>query len=83
MCSTDAYGDLYEQAAALLHGLAANHSFVDGDKRTAWPATATFLALNGVDLADVDQGRAYDLVIEVASGGVGDVAVIAGRLQGL
>ncbi|GGJ18155.1 type II toxin-antitoxin system death-on-curing family toxin [Streptomyces brasiliensis] len=83
MFGTAAYGDLYEQAAALLHALAANHPLVDGDKRTAWPATATFLALNGVGLVGVDQEAAYRLVIDVASGGESDVAVIAGRLRRL
>ncbi|MGW2741949.1 hypothetical protein [Streptomyces sp. NPDC001450] len=50
-----------------MHALAANHALADGNKRTAWPATATFLARNGVDLTDVDQDVAYDLVIDVAS----------------
>ncbi|MFI1070909.1 type II toxin-antitoxin system death-on-curing family toxin [Streptomyces puniciscabiei] len=83
MFGTAAYEDLYDQAAALLHALAANHPLVDGNKRTAWLATATFLAVNGVDLAGVDQDAAYDLVIDVASGDLGDVAVIVGRLRQL
>ncbi|WP_433450720.1 type II toxin-antitoxin system death-on-curing family toxin [Streptomyces sp. CA-142005] len=83
MFGTAAYEDLYEQAAALLHALAANHPLVDGNKRTAWLATAAFLAVNGVDLADADQDTAYDLVIEVASGDLGDVGVIAGWLRQL
>ncbi|MEU3535608.1 type II toxin-antitoxin system death-on-curing family toxin [Streptomyces murinus] len=83
MFGTAAYDDLYEQAAALLHALAANHPLVDGNKRTAWLATATFLALNGVDLAGVDQEEAYALVIDVAAGTQSDVGVIAGRLRGL
>ncbi len=56
---------------------------VDGNKRTAWLAAATFLAVNGVDPAGVDQDRAYDLVIAVASGEQGDVGVIAEALRGL
>ncbi|MFF2201783.1 type II toxin-antitoxin system death-on-curing family toxin [Streptomyces sp. NPDC058145] len=83
MFGTAAYQDLHEQAAALLHALAANHPLVDGNKRTAWLATATFLALNGVDLAGADQDTAYDLVIDVASGRVSDVGQIAGRLRRL
>lgn len=81
MFGTAAYADLYEQAAALLHGIAANHPLVDGNKRTAWLAAATFLAVNGVDLADADQDMAYDLVIDVASGKESDVGAIAGRLR--
>jgi death-on-curing protein len=83
MFGTSAYEDLHEQAAALLHALATNHPLVDGNKRTAWLATATFLALNGVDLAGVDQDAAYALVIDVASGTEGDVGAIAARLRGL
>ncbi|WP_406125903.1 type II toxin-antitoxin system death-on-curing family toxin [Streptomyces sp. NBC_00989] len=83
MFGTDAYTDLYEQAAALLHALATNHPLVDGNKRTAWLAAATFLAVNGVDLAGVDQDTAYDLVIDVASGAEEDIGVIARRLRAL
>lgn len=83
MFGTAAYDDLHEQAAALLHAIATNHPLVDGNKRTAWLAAATFLALNGVDLTGVDQDMAYDLVIDVASGDESDISVIAGRLRRL
>ncbi|MFI9613737.1 type II toxin-antitoxin system death-on-curing family toxin [Streptomyces sp. NPDC052023] len=83
MFGTAAYDDLYEQAAALLHALATNHPLVDGNKRTAWLAAATFLAVNGTDLAACDQDRAYELVVDVASGAEGDVGRIAGRLREL
>ncbi|MER5811662.1 type II toxin-antitoxin system death-on-curing family toxin [Streptomyces sp. NPDC002033] len=83
MLGTPAYEDPYEQAAALLHGIAANHPLVDGNKRTAWLAAATFLAVNGVDLAAVDQDGAYALVIDVAAGHEADTAVIAERLRAL
>ncbi|MFJ5634300.1 type II toxin-antitoxin system death-on-curing family toxin [Streptomyces goshikiensis] len=81
MFGMPAYEDPYEQAAALLHGIATNHPLVDGNKRTAWLAAATFLAVNGVDLGGVDQAAAYELVIDVASGAEGDVARIAARLR--
>ncbi|MBT2449293.1 type II toxin-antitoxin system death-on-curing family toxin [Streptomyces sp. ISL-43] len=81
MFGTPAYEDTYEQAAALLHGIAINHPLVDGNKRTAWLAAATFLALNGVDLGDVDQDAAYGLVIDVAAGEEQSVARIAERLR--
>jgi death on curing protein len=35
-------------AAALALGIAKNHAFVDGNKRTAWVAGALFLELNGI-----------------------------------
>ncbi|MFE8016132.1 type II toxin-antitoxin system death-on-curing family toxin [Streptomyces antibioticus] len=83
MFGTAAYTDPYEQAAALLHGIAANHPLVDGNKRAAWLAAATFLALHGRDLAACDQDAAYGLVIDVASGAESEIAVIAARLRAL
>ncbi|MER6786007.1 type II toxin-antitoxin system death-on-curing family toxin [Streptomyces sp. NPDC000658] len=83
MFGTAAYEDVHEQAAALLHAVAANHPLVDGNKRAAWLAAATFLALHGVDLADCAQDAAYDLVIDVASGAEAEVPAIAERLRAL
>jgi death-on-curing protein len=37
-------------AAAYAFGIARNHPFVDGNKRTAWVFARLFLALNGVEL---------------------------------
>lgn len=37
-------------AAAYAFGIARNHPFVDGNKRTAWVFARLFLALNGVAL---------------------------------
>lgn len=83
MLGVVAYPGLHEQAAALLHALAADHPFVDGNKRTAWLSAATFLRVNGVDLTGVDQEAAYTLVIEVAGGELSDVPCIARRLAAL
>ncbi|MCX5406943.1 type II toxin-antitoxin system death-on-curing family toxin [Streptomyces sp. NBC_00335] len=83
MFGTSAYEDTYEQAAALLHGIATNHPLVDGNKRTAWLAAATFLALNRVDLGDADEDAAYGLVIDVAAGNEEDIGRIAERLRAL
>ena len=41
------YPTLSEKAAALLWALATTQGFTDGNKRTAWTAMETFLALNG------------------------------------
>lgn len=72
----DAYPDLPAKAAALLQSLARNHALVDGNKRCAWVATRTFLRLNGADLA-LGQDEAYQLVMNVATGQLRDVAKIA------
>jgi len=40
-------GDLVDWAAAYAHGIANNHPFIDGNKRTAFVAAALFLECNG------------------------------------
>ena len=53
---TGYYADLIEEAAALWESLSQNHPFVDGNKRTAFAATYTFLAINGARItADAQQ----------------------------
>ena len=44
-----AYGkpSLFELAAAYAFGIARNHPFVDGNKRTAFVASVVFLEMNG------------------------------------
>jgi death-on-curing protein len=48
-----AYGenDIAALAAAYGFGIARNHPFVDGNKRTALAAMIVFLGLNGIDIA--------------------------------
>jgi len=45
-----AYGspDLVELAAAYAYGIARNHPFIDGNKRTALVTSFTFLYVNGL-----------------------------------
>jgi death on curing protein len=47
-----AYGesDLHVLAAAYAFGIAKAHAFVDGNKRTAFVTTLTFLRLNGLQM---------------------------------
>jgi death on curing protein len=47
--------DMAALAATLAFGLAKNHGFVDGNKRTSAVATETFLALNGVKVTASDE----------------------------
>ncbi|NIJ08118.1 death-on-curing protein [Sphingomonas vulcanisoli] len=51
-----AYGapDAAELAAAYAFGIARNHPFVDGNKRTAAVISETFLAVNGYSLTAED-----------------------------
>ena len=59
--------DLCILAAALGHGIARNHPFVDGNKRTAFVATETFLILNGLDLRASD-AESVVAMIDLAAG---------------
>src|ERR1700758_3704677 len=58
---TGYYADLIEEAAALWESLSQNRPFIDGNKRTAFAATYTFLAINGVRLPANAQ-QTYDLM---------------------
>lgn len=75
----DAYADLTEKAAALLHSICKNHALVDGNKRLAWLAADVFLRINGV-VVEMPDDDAFDLVMRVAEGSW-DVAEIAGALR--
>jgi death-on-curing protein len=83
MFGIEAYPDLWEKAAALLQSLTANHPLIDGNKRTAWICTVVFLDANGTEMLDVDQDRAFGLVMDIASGKVEEVAAIAAELKAL
>lgn len=70
-----AYGepapDLASLAAAYAYGIARNHPFVDGNKRTALVAARTFLILNGVDL-DATQDDKVLTFLSLAEGAVSE-----------
>jgi death-on-curing protein len=76
----DAYPDLHLKAAALLHSLARNHALVDGNKRLAWTACRTFLAINGQSISAPEDDR-FEFVIQVAIGALADLDKIADRLR--
>jgi death on curing protein len=76
----DAYPDLHLKAAALLHSLARSHALVDGNKRLAWTACRTFLAINGQWITAPADDR-FDFIIQVATGTLADLEKIADRLR--
>ena len=54
------YDGLIEEATALLESLAANHPFLDGNKRVAFVATDLFLRLNGYSIdCDADEANRF------------------------
>jgi death on curing protein len=54
-----AYGtpDIADLAAAYAYGIARNHPFVDGNKRTALVASRTFLLINGYQITATKEDR--------------------------
>lgn len=77
---SDAYPDLHLKAAALFHSLARNHALIDGNKRIAWSACRTFLAMNGQWISAPEDAR-FDFVIRVATGAEADINDIAEQLR--
>ncbi|MFW5927001.1 MAG: type II toxin-antitoxin system death-on-curing family toxin [Wenzhouxiangella sp.] len=66
-----AYGgadvDVPALAAAYAYGIARNHPFVDGNKRTAYVVCRTFLVLNGWDMVG-PLGDRYPVFLSLAAG---------------
>ena len=58
--------DLCALAAAYAYGIARNHPFADGNKRTAWVFARLFLRLNGQTLAFAPRD-AIDIVLALAA----------------
>jgi death-on-curing protein len=71
----DAYPTLREKAAALLHSIARNHPFADGNKRTAVVSAIFMLAVNGERVVWQPED-ALRTILLVAEGGL-DVPALA------
>ena len=63
----DLYPSLYDKAAQLCYGIANNHPFIDGNKRTALHSMYVYLIINGFDIA-ASQQQVENLIINVAAG---------------
>lgn len=68
--------DLSWLAASYAYGLARNHPFVDGNRRTALVAVELFLALNDLRLIADDEACML-VILEVASGSRSETALAA------
>jgi len=68
-----AYGkpDVAALAAAYGYGIARNHPFLDGNKRTAFTVTELFLTLNGYELL-ADDSSCVVTVLGVAEGSLAE-----------
>lgn len=62
---------LYDLAAAYAVGLAKNHAFLDGNKRTAWLVCALFLELNGIAVMATEEAVVLTM-LGVAAGSMSE-----------
>jgi death-on-curing protein len=63
--------ELPELAAAYAYGVARNHPFLDGNKRTSLLAMYTFLGVNGIDFV-VSEADAAAMILSLAAGEVSE-----------
>jgi len=63
----DAYPHLFDKAAALLESLVKNHCFHNGNRRTAYLVTKSFLMINGKHLR-MERRYAVEFIVDIAKG---------------
>ena len=61
--------DLFDLAACYAYGIAKNHPFNDGNKRSAWTCCVLFLKVNGVEV-DVPAPMAVQQTVALVAGGL-------------
>lgn len=59
--------NIVEMAASYAFGIARNHPFIDGNKRTAYVVCRLFLQLNGLDI-HASQAEKYETFLKLAAG---------------
>ncbi len=68
--------DLADMAAALAFGLARNHPFTDGNKRTAFVGCRAFLILNGKDITASSEEK-YETFLALGAGEITETDLAA------
>ncbi len=63
--------DIFQLAASYAFGIARNHAFVDGNKRTALVVSLTFLARNGWDI-EASKEDVYFTFLHLADGSLSE-----------
>lgn len=63
-------------AASYGYGIARNHPFIDGNKRTAYVVMRSFLILNGWDIV-ASQEEKYTTMIALAEGRLSEEALLS------
>ena len=78
----DLFPSMLEKIARLGYGLAANHAFIDGNKRIGAMMTQLLLKWNGYVL-ELKPGELADMFISIANGSAGDHELQAWIIQHL
>jgi len=65
--------DAADIAAAYAYGIARNHAFLDGNKRTGWMSARAFLKHNGYVLT-IPEGEAIGAMLALAAGELSEEA---------
>ena len=68
--------DVAGLAVTVLLGIARNHPFLQGNKRTAFAAADYFLFLNGYELTVQDGPDLADLIVDAINGDVSEHSLI-------
>ena len=71
----DLYPSLYDKAARLCYGIANNHPFTDGNKRTALHSMYVYLIINGFDITATQQD-VENMIIGVAAGNMTNTELV-------
>jgi len=71
----DLYPSLYDKAAQLCYGIANNHPFMDGNKRTALHSMYVYLIINGFDIMATQQD-VENMIIDVAAGNMTNTELV-------
>ncbi|MDE8714860.1 type II toxin-antitoxin system death-on-curing family toxin, partial [Veillonella atypica] len=66
---------IYDKAAQLCYGLANNHPFTDGNKRTALHSIYVYLIINGFDITATQQD-VENMIIDVAAGNMTNIELV-------
>lgn len=59
--------DIFETAATYVNSIAMNHSFVDGNKRTALASALTFLFMNGYEVTESYNEELADRTLDLVT----------------
>ena len=69
------YPSIYDKAAQLCYGIANNHPFTDGNKRTALHSMYVYLIINGFDII-ASQQDVENMIIDIAAGNMTNTELV-------